>query len=127
MERGERGNQEEIRRIGVSMTETPYRLWEEDEKYFLGFKSLFTPKCMICGTNMTLWKVYAQNFAINDGTDEKNSHALDIVLWCPECALTNIFGLAFSKEQYELIAERLKDLDSKQNEQGQAEQSVVEN
>ena len=102
-------------------SDKPYRLWENDEKYVFGFRCSYTPKCKLCDSDLILWSASSQNFSINDGNDEKNSHSLDVVLWCPECGFTNLFGLAVSKEKYDLIKERIVQLNS-----SQIQQQVVE-
>ena len=117
MGKRERGNKRKIESIGVHVksgkhSDKPYRLWENDEKYVFGFRCLYTPKCKLCDSDLILWSASPQKFSINDGNDEKNSHSLDVVLWCPECGFTNLFGLAFSEEHYELVGNRIKELRS---------------
>lgn len=99
--------------VQETLADKPYRLWGGDESVTTGLVCLFVPKCMHCGTNMEYWSSELRKFEINDDTDKKNSHALDIVMWCPECGHINLFGVAISKEHYEFIQRRLKFLPHK--------------
>ena len=95
------------------MSKQPYRLWAGDEDVTTGLQCLFTPKCIHCDVAMEFWSAKMAKFAINDGTDEKNSHACDILMWCPQCGYINLFGVAVSKEHYEFVQRRLKYLPHK--------------
>jgi hypothetical protein len=85
----------------------PYRLWGGDEEVTTGLKCLFTPQCKFCHVGMEYWQSVPQRFSINDGTGETNSHALDVLMWCPKCGHLNLFGVAVSKEHYEFIQRRV--------------------
>ena len=99
----------------MNLEDMPYRLWAGDDGITTGLKCLFTPQCKFCDVGMQFWSVTPQKFAINDGTKEKKSHAMDIVIWCPECGYINIFGVAVSKEHYEFIQRRLRFLPHKKS------------
>ena len=96
-----------------NLDDMPYRLWAGDEDVTTGLKCLFTPQCRFCNTGMEFWEAVPQNFEINDGTGEKNSHALDVTTWCPKCGHMNLFGVAVSKEHYEFIQRRINFLPKK--------------
>ena len=98
----------------MNLNDMPYRLWAGDDKITTGLKCLFTPQCAFCDIGMQFWSVTPQKFSINDGTKEKKSHAMDIVLWCPECGHINLFGVAVSGDHYEYIQRRLKFLPHKE-------------
>jgi len=99
--------------VQETLADKPYRLWAGDEDATFGLMCLFTPQCRFCDVGMEFWLATPQKFAINDGTDKKNSHAVDIMMWCPECGHINLFGVAVSKEHYEFIQRRLKFLPHK--------------
>jgi len=99
--------------VQESLKDNPYRLWVGDESVTTGLKCLFTPTCALCETSMEFANAKPQNFAINDGTGKKNAHALDVLMWCPECGCIEIFGVAVSKEHYDFIQRRLKFLPQK--------------
>lgn len=95
------------------MGDNGYRLWAGDENVTTGLVCKFTPKCEFCDVAMEFWSAKPAKFAINDGTNEKNSHALDVIMWCPECGYISLFGVAISKEHYDFIQRRIKFLPHK--------------
>ena len=97
----------------ADVVDMPYRLWGGDEDVTTGLKCLFTPQCRHCHVSMEFWAGKPLNFEINDGTGERNSYALDVTMWCPECGYLDLFGVPISKEHYEFIQKRLKFLPQK--------------
>lgn len=79
------------------------RLWTEDETTLTGLCALFIPKCKLCGTEAQFLIAKASHFEINDGTGEKNSHHCDIEMWCPNCYLWWVYGVAISPEHHKRI------------------------
>jgi len=83
----------------------PYRLWGEDGTTISGLACLFQLLCKFDGTPMALGLYKPTKFAINDGTNEKNSHAIDVTLICPKCGFKEMYGVAISKKHYDDLQE----------------------
>lgn len=80
-------------------------VWEEDKSSYSGLKCNFRPHCIWCDIPMELFDIKLLHFSTADGTLDKNSNAIDVVLYCPGCGWTDVFGVAVSAEH----GKKLKD------------------
>jgi len=85
-------------------------VWEEDPETFMGLKCNFHPHCIFCKAPMELFDTKLLNFSLNDGTPDRNSHAIDVVVYCPECGLRTIFGVAISPEHAKKTLDNILEL-----------------
>jgi len=82
--------------------------WVEDDESLTGLTCDFIPKCLYCNAPMNPDTVKLSNFQINDGTGEKNAHATDVEVCCPDCGCWITFGVAISKERFEKTTKNLE-------------------
>jgi len=82
-------------------------VWEEDKLSYSGLKCNFHPRCFFCDLPMELFDIKLLHFSIEDGTSDENSNAIDVVVHCPECGYTDIFGVAISAKHWEKVRNKL--------------------
>ena len=82
-------------------------VWEEDKLSYSGLKCNFHPHCIWCKVPMELFDIKLLRFSTDDGTPNQNSNAIDVVLYCPECGHTHIFGVAISAEHWEKMKNKI--------------------
>ncbi len=71
----------------------------------LGMTAKFVPTCPFhTNIGMILKNCKALHFSLR-GDDDWDSHALDVVMTCPECGYIDLFGVAISEEYHTKITE----------------------
>lgn len=90
-------------------------VWSESKDSYSGLQCNFKPHCIWCDLPMKLFDIKLLKFSIPDGTEDKNSNAIDVVMWCEECGFTDVFGVAVSPEHRQRIEDKiLKGIDEKE-------------
>jgi len=90
-------------------------VWEEDSTTFSGLKCNFHPSCPWCKLPMELFDIKLLNFSTDDGTPDKNSNAIDVVMYCSECGYIDIFGVAINaKHGKEMKNKLIKGIENKE-------------
>ena len=82
-------------------------VWKETCGSISGLECSFTPACPYCKRGMEGYLLKMLNFGINDGTDSKNSYAIDVEVICPECGLWEPFGVAVSKGHWKNLEDTI--------------------
>lgn len=81
-------------------------LWTTNKNSLTEIDCCFNPKCPYCNTELEFSLLKLHKFSINDGTDGKNSHAIDFEFVCPACGFWSPFGVAIDRAHYERVKER---------------------
>lgn len=83
-------------------------VWEEDSTTYSGLKCNFHPLCIWCKLPMELFDIKLLKFALdNSKSIERNSNAIDVVMFCPHCGYADTFGVAVSAEHGKKIKDKI--------------------
>jgi len=93
------------------MTQLDYRPWAEDDdpSCFMGLKTTHQFTCLFCNADMQVHDVKLMEFSLR-GDERKDSHAIDVVLWCSRCGYIDIYGVAVSEEHWARAKSKILEL-----------------
>lgn len=79
--------------------------WDEADT-FMGLSCHFPMKCPMCQDTMNLDNAKLFKFFLPNV--KRESYAIDVVMGCPSCGMTDIFGVAISQEHYIKTFKKIK-------------------
>lgn len=83
-------------------------VWQEDETTYSGLKCNFHPHCIWCNLPMELFDIKLLDFPLDSTkSKEHNSHAIDVVMYCPGCGYNDVFGVAVDTKHWQGMKEKI--------------------
>jgi len=111
-------------------------IWFEDDKSESGLGCNHIPQCIFCQQNpkaksadMDIYDIKLLNFSLDrlgKKHREKNSYAIDVVMYCPRCGWQKTYGVAVSKEHGLKAREFFHELERRNREREERKRNAEE-